>query len=240
MLGGVDDEQQSKYEVAKQVVVSVAAGLAGYLGPGAGALAAGAAPIVQVGLNYVSSTIRSRRLDHATETLTDAADAFGAGTTAEFVEFVKAAVSDEDRQELLARALTIAQDTAMRDKRRALGRVLAQAASDTGTKVDKQLIYLRALDDLDEPHIRLLRLMAFRPSNPQSSYVASLKESREPFWQWNLHDIAQADPGIEGVARYLLPVLVRQSLISQSSEPDQRYRITGHGQFVLAMLAESE
>jgi hypothetical protein len=32
-----------------------------------------------------------------------------------------AAVSDEDRQELLARALTIAQDTAMRDKRHALG-----------------------------------------------------------------------------------------------------------------------
>jgi hypothetical protein len=54
-------------------------------------------------------------------------------------EFVKAAVSDEERQELLARALTIAQDAAMRDKRRALGRVVVQAASDIG-KIDKELV----------------------------------------------------------------------------------------------------
>src|SRR5690349_7427061 len=119
MLDGVADKQQSLHEVAKQVVVNVAAGLAGYLGPGASAIAAGAAPIVLAGLDYISATIGSRRLDHATETLTDAAEEFGAETTEEFVEFVKAAVSDEDRQELLARALMIAQDTAMRDKRRA-------------------------------------------------------------------------------------------------------------------------
>ena len=127
------------------------------------AIAAGAAPIVLVGLDYIFGTIGSRRLDHATETLTDAAEEFGAETTEEFVDFVKAAVSDEDRQELLARALTIAQDTAMRDKRRALGRVVAEAARDTGTKVDKELVYLRVLDELDEPHVRLLRLMTTKP-----------------------------------------------------------------------------
>lgn len=150
MLDGVTDEQQSLYEVAEQVVVNVAAGLAGYLGLGAGAVAAGAAPIVLAGLDHISRTIGTRRLDHATETLTDAAEEFGAETTEEFFEFVTAAVSDKDHQELLARALTIAQDTAMRDKRRALGRVVAQAARDTGTKVDKELLYLRVLDDLDE------------------------------------------------------------------------------------------
>ena len=37
------------------------------------------------------------------------------------MKFVEAAASDEQHQELLARALTIAQDTAMRDTRRALG-----------------------------------------------------------------------------------------------------------------------
>lgn len=71
-------------------------------------MAAGAAPIVLAGLDYISGTIGSRRLGHATDTLRDAAEEFGAETTEEFVEFVKAAVSDEDRQELLARALTIA------------------------------------------------------------------------------------------------------------------------------------
>ena len=47
-------------------------------------------------------------MDHATETLTDAPIEFGAATTEEFIEFVEAAVSDPERQELLARALTIA------------------------------------------------------------------------------------------------------------------------------------
>ena len=115
ILSGVGDEQPPVSEVARQVVVNVAAGLAGYLGPGPGALAAGAAPVVLAGLDYISGTIGSRRLDHATETLTDAATEFGATTTDEFIEFVEAAVSDEDRQELLARALTIAQDTSMRN-----------------------------------------------------------------------------------------------------------------------------
>jgi len=84
---------------------------------------------------------------------------FGAKKREEFKAFVEAAVSDEEHQELLARALTIAQDTAMRDKRRVLGRALAAAASDTGTKVDEELLFIRVVADLDEPHIRLLRLM---------------------------------------------------------------------------------
>src|SRR5215470_12806420 len=48
----------------------------------------------------------------------------------------------------------------MRDMRRALGRVVSQAAKDTGTKVDNELIYLRVLADLDEPHVRLKTVQA--------------------------------------------------------------------------------
>jgi hypothetical protein len=40
-------------------------------------------------------------------------------------EFIDKAVSDDRRQELFARTLTVAQDTALRNKRRALGRALA-------------------------------------------------------------------------------------------------------------------
>lgn len=76
---------------------------------------------------------------------------------------VKDVVSDEDRRELIARALTMAQDTVMRDKRRALGRVIARAALDTGTKVDHELVDLRVLADLDELYVRLLRLMTIKP-----------------------------------------------------------------------------
>ena len=150
-------------ELARQVVVGFAAGLAaGYAGPLAGTAAAGAAPAVLAGMDYISATIGARRIRHATETLTDAADEFGALTPEEFVDFVEATVADEGHQELLARALTIAQDTALRNKRRALGRALASAANDTGTKVDAELLFIRILADLDEPHIRLLKSPQYR------------------------------------------------------------------------------
>lgn len=246
MLDGVADEQQSLHEVAKQVVVNVAAGLAGYLGPGAGAVAAGAAPIVLAGLDYISDTIGSRRLDHATETLTDAAEEFGAETTEDFVEFVKAAVSDEDRQELLARALTIAQDTAMRDKRRALGRVVAQAAHDTGTKVDKELVYLRVLDDLDEPHIRLLRRMTTKPPHLEAVNRQMEAAGSAPVRQWHPSDLGQTDPGLAEVVWSLLPALDRHGLISSGYEVltwaghEPEYTVTPYGDWFLTMLAEPE
>jgi hypothetical protein len=199
MLSCMGDEQPSVRQVARQVVVNVAAGLVGYLGPGPGAIAQGAVPVVLVGLDYIFGTIGSRRLDHAAETLTDGAAEFGAKTTEEFIEFVEAAVSDEGRQELLARALMIARDTSMRDKRRALGRVVAQAAGDIGTKVDQQLIYLRTIDDLDEPHIRLLRLMASLP--PHQDAVNRQREAigEAPIRQWHPSDLGQSDPGIADV-----------------------------------------
>jgi len=246
MLNGMGDEQPSVCQVARQVVVNVAAGLAGYLGPGPGAIAQGTAPVVLAGLDYISGAIGSRRLDHATETLTDAATDFGAKTIEEFIEFVEAAVSNEERQELLARALTIAQDTSMRDKRRALGRVVAQAASDTGTKVDTQLIYLRVIDDLDEPHVRLLRLMTTKP--PHQDAVNQQREAigEAPVRQWHPSDLGQADPGIAEVVWSLLPGLAGHGLISGGYEVltwaghEPEYIVTPYGEWFLTMLAEPE
>ena len=198
------------------------------------------------GLDCISGTIGSRRLDHATEMLTDAAGEFGAETAEEFAEFLKAAVSDEDRQELLARALTIAQDTAMRDKRRALGRVVAQAARDIGTKVDMELIYLRVLDDLDEPHIRLLRLMTTKPPHQDAVNRQMEAVGRSPVRQWHPSDLGQADPGISDVVWSLLPALDRHGLISGGHEVVTRagrapeYTVTPYGEWFLTMMAEPE
>ena len=88
----VSEDHPSRSELARQVVVGVAAGLAaGYAGPIAGTAAAGAAPVVLAGMDYISATIGSRRLEHATKTLTDAAEDSGAKTPEEFVEFIKGA-----------------------------------------------------------------------------------------------------------------------------------------------------
>jgi hypothetical protein len=224
----VGEDHPSRSELARQVVVGVAAVLAaGYAGPIAGTAAAGAGPVVLAGMDYISATIGSRRREHATETLTDAADEYGAQTSGEFVEFIKAAVSDEEHQELLARALTIAQDTTMRDKRRALGRALASAVSDTGTKVDDELLFIRVVADLDEPHIRLLRLM-----------------NTTPHTQWPPWKVLEEDPGLT-TPWTLMSVLARHQLISGGHEvlpprteirPD--YTITEYGEWFLTRLAE--
>lgn len=239
-----------KHELAEQVVITVAAGLAGYLGPGAGALAAGSVPLALAGLDRIASIIGSRRLEHDVETLLDGAEAFGAETVEEFMEFVEAAVSDEDRQELLARTLTIAQDTAMRDKRRALGRALAAAASDTGTKVDPEMLFVRILADLDEPHIRLLRLLSTDPPEvPMQPGVTqvSLPGINAPR-QWYPSLIAQADAGLAATAWSLLGTLSRHQLASDSigtyttpiGTEELHYSITQYGRWFLSRLAEPE
>src|ERR1017187_5350490 len=126
----------TRVELARQVVVNLAAGAAsGYAGPLAGTAAAGAAPAVLAAMDYIAAVIGKRRREHAAEALSDAADEAGSQTPEEFTEFVQAALRDDEYQELLARALAVAMDTAMRDKRRALGRSVASAADETGTAV---------------------------------------------------------------------------------------------------------
>jgi hypothetical protein len=240
----VSDEEHPGYELARQVVLNVGAGLAGgYAGPLAGAAAAGAVPVVLAGMDYVSATIGSRRIRHATQVVTDGADDYGAKSPEEFVEFLRAAVSDEDHQELLARVLTIAQDTALRDKRRALGRCLAQAARDTGTKVDPEMLFIRVLADLDEPHIKVLRIM--RDSPPAQDRVnQQLQAIGQVARQWHASDIIGQDPGLADVIYGVLPVLARHLLISGGYEMitqagrEQEYTITGYGEFFLDRLAD--
>lgn len=235
-----------KREIARQVVVNAAAGLASAGGPVAGAIAAGAAPIVLGALDWMSMSVNDMRMDNATETVTDAAEAYGAETEEEFASFIRAVVSDKDHLELLARALTIASDTALRDKRRALGRALASAASDTGTKVDDELLFVRALDDLDAPHVRMLRLLSTAP--PQLDGVGRQMEviSRGAVPHWDLRSIAGSDPGLTDTAPTLLRSLELHGLLWRSGEeatnvsPPAEYIITPYGEFFLSRLAEPE
>lgn len=226
----MSDERQPRYELARQVVLTTAAGLAGYAGPGAGALAAGAVPLALVGINYV---IGKRRVDHAAETLMDAADAFGAETPEQLIEFIEAAVSDEQHQELLARALTVAQDTAYRDKRRALGRALASAASDTGTKVDDELLFIRVIADLDAPHIRLLWMLDNAPPAPSDPYA------RLTFPHWHAVTIAKADSGLNDSLSPLLRTLLEHELVvDYRSHESDAYSLSTYGRWLLLRLAE--
>jgi hypothetical protein len=227
----------TRVELARQVVVNLAAGAAsGYAGPLAGTAAAGAAPAVLAAMDYIAAVIGKRRREHAAEALSDAADEAGSQTPEEFTEFVQAALRDDEYQELLARALAVAMDTAMRDKRRALGRSVASAADETGTAVDDELVFIRVLADLGEAHVRLLRLMSTVPGHITTQGIAVR--------QWYPWSICQADPGLARTVWQLLQVLDRHGLISGGSEHwvpggvmEPEYEITPYGEWFLNRLA---
>jgi hypothetical protein len=156
--------KDSRTQLAISTVAAFAAAGAGLAGPDAGAMATALSPALEAALGHVYERLSSGRRGRAAETLTDAADAAGAETDEEFLAFIEQALSSPERQEPLTRVLLIAQDTAMRDKRRALGRALASAVADNGTLVDEELVFIRVVDDLDPFHIRLMRLMTGRPA----------------------------------------------------------------------------
>ena len=147
-----------------RTVVTIAVGTAGAADPVLGAVMTGLSPVLEKALSQVMLVLVRSRAEHAAETLLDAADAAGAGSDEEFLEFIEQALSDERRQELLVRALIIAQDAALRDKRRALGRAIAAAVVDDAL-VDQEQVFIRVIDDLDVPHVWLLRLMMTVPAH---------------------------------------------------------------------------
>ena len=179
--------------------------------------------------------VLQRRTTHAPETLADAAGEAGATSEEEFDKFIQKLVAEEEHQELLARVLTVAQDSAMRDKRRALGRILANAADETGTMVDMQFLHARVIADLDPVHVRLLRLMS---STPQHLVRHATESGLDPaaaarrLYQWS---VAAADPGLSEAFWAAVQVLERHGLVwnlGESHTPgggmEPEYQITDY------------
>lgn len=96
-----------------------------------------------------------RRIEPSAETLLDAADA----AVVLPVEFFSRAVADDRWHGLLSRTLLAAQYTARRNKRRALGCALADSVMDYA-RIDEELLFVRAMNDIDAWHIGLLDHMA--------------------------------------------------------------------------------
>jgi hypothetical protein len=191
---------------------------------------------------FLAERFFQQRMANAAETLTDAAQEAGV-TEDDFDEFVEKLARDEQHQELLARVLSAAQDSAMRDKRRALGRVLANAADETGTKVDSELADARVIADLDAVHVRVLRIMSETPPHlVDYSTTHGLDPRRVRRWYpWS---IAAADPGLADAVWGALTVLDRHVLISKISEGhtpsggiEPEYEITGYGDYFVRLLA---
>jgi hypothetical protein len=210
-------------ELATQVTIASLTGLASLASVYAGAAATAFAPIALAFANAAVRRIGRRRVKNATDTLMDGAEAAGIPVA----EFFDKAASDDRRHELFARALTVAQDAAWRNKRRALGRALAAGVMGDEARIDKELLFVRAVDDIDEMHIRLLGRFA---------------DGR----RLTAGDITLADPGLEDGVLALLGQLQSHGLIDSRSPvtpggamtPEPLYFITDSGRTVLARLAD--
>jgi hypothetical protein len=148
-------EVRADQELAAQILAASVLAPLNLLGPAGAVLATISTPIATKIASWVVVKLAERRVKHAAETVLDAAEA----AKLPLDEFIDRAVSDDRRHELLSRTLFIAQDTALRNKRRALGRALAAGVMGDDTKVDEELLFIRAVADVDEMHIRLLQRM---------------------------------------------------------------------------------
>ena len=240
-------------ESRRPLVIRVAAGAlgaaAGLAGPDAAVVGAGLAPVIEDMLGQFFDRLSSKRAERVTETLIDAAEELGSDTAEQLRRFVDAAASDETYQELLARTLTIAQDTAMRDKRRALGRALANALDDSGTKVDDEIAFVRMLADLDPVHIRVLKIMSRRPKH-RDKVAGQLNAADDPkaVRQWYEWSIVEADPGLKGSVWGALRVLEQhglvwdrgEQLVTHADKMQNEYMITLYGDYLIDRLAEPD
>jgi hypothetical protein len=232
MLVGVEDSDQGR-ELVRRTAVAVIVGLVIAKVPGAGPAMTALTPLGEAFASALARVNRSRE-DHATETLMDAIDS-SPDTPREFID---KATSDDRRIELLVRTLLIAQDTALRDKRRALGRALAAGVAGDDARINEELLVSRAIADLDEYHIRLLAFLGSKLAGPGEKSGNILQRG------WSPSAIDAADPGFGLNLRPVLATLELHGLIQteQGASPFQpagvAYNIRGLGQRLLRRLRE--
>jgi hypothetical protein len=222
-------EREADKNLAVQLVVAFGIGLATVYGAVPGGLATMIGPLMTVVMNALTR-VGTRRAEHAAETLLDAADQ----AELSVAEFFDRAVADDHRHELFTRAMSIAQDTALRVKRRALGRALAVGVMGDDAQIDEELLFMRAVEDIDEMHIRLLARMA-------DTYPPDIGPG------WSTRNIAEADPGLANGAPALLGTLQLHGLVEEvvRNRPIQGagvtqafYNITRQGRDFLNRLPE--
>ena len=243
------EAEERGHPLVIKVVAGAVGAAAGLAGPDAAVAGAGLAPVLEGVLSQVFGRLSAKRAERVAETLVDAAEDLGGDTAEQLRRFADAAASDETYQELLARTLTIAQDTAMRDKRRALGRALANALDDTGTRVDDEIAFVRMLAELDPVHIRVLKIMSRRPKHLDRVAVQmNAADDPKAARQWYEWSIVDADLGLEGSVWGALRVLERHGLILDRGEQlvppphgmQHEYQITDYGDYLIDRLAEPD
>lgn len=147
----------------------------------------------------------------------------------EFAEIIR---QDEERRLLGGIAFAAGSRTRNRDKIRGLGRALADGVlADDDARLDETHLILRAMDDLEAPHITVLDfLVNYYPGTvrqgEQTHPPRRVKddprthERADTHSRWKVYELEFARPGFRGSAQSLLGTLQRHGLAV--SEQDVR------------------
>ncbi len=212
----------SSSEAHSLTIATFAAAIGGtgsLVSPELGFAGATLTPVIQSSLTYALqwfTQMRTRQKENIAETLIVAATE-GSSDDTEMVnnlrEILNAAENSDEYHELFTRALSMAQDAAMREKRRALSRALADTYKDLDT-VYSELAFVRDLADIQPIHLQLLKIMGVRP--PHLSEVAAQMnqvDNELALRQWMPWSLIRAAPDLENIIAWPLEDLERLGLI---------------------------
>jgi hypothetical protein len=171
------------------------------------------------------------RYGRAGETLQLAAEQITGGIE----ELERLATADDWRNELAARVMRAAATTPLPEKLPALADVLVRGLQ-RGAHDPQALVLAGALDDLEAPHVELLKTLAnARPDNPSEDP----NDKRDPF-SWSEHEMREALPLSADVLPALLAACVRHGLVEQRIDAyagaPSGWRMTDVGRTCLDLL----
>src|SRR5579884_287330 len=220
-------------EIAAQTIAASVAAGASLRSPELGAAAIFLTPMTESILRQAIGALGSRRRRHVGEALIAAANA-----RSETVDdLITRALEDEGSQELFVRVATAAQDAALREKRVALGRALAAGLDGAETAINDELLFVRAIADLDGPHIQLLHRM----SEPREG--TGQMAGHTLFDGWTVDNLTAEVPALAQHLPSLLATLAQHGLITSQLQQTfvgvgpPMYAISAQGRLCLERLA---
>jgi len=165
-------------------------------------LVGGSAPVLKY-LQQVWTRAGERRGDRAARSLEHAADLMDVGLDI----LVERAVGYDARLELLAQILEAAARTSMEDKIQALGQILADGLR-SDSHLDEARLLASMVNDLEAPHVVVLKLIAEHRVPPESMWSNS-----DAPQGWERAHLALALPGYVGFLDGVLAALVRHGAV---------------------------
>ncbi len=192
------------------VAASSVGALVGLIGGPAGAVAGAATgPLFRKGLAVLRTRVLARRDEKAAFVIAEAAREAGL----EPDELADRLQSTPDRAELFVRVLRAAEDAGHGDRLVALAQSLAAAAtSDDDLLLHWEKAFVRAIGELDAPHIELLS--RFTMTANENNLGGGHPEFDKPTAAMNEVQIPLALPGWDGILPTLLAALEGHGLVS--------------------------